>query len=805
MSSPPQMSLHNPSHPHDETEAITDLRVNEHTTDSINNDQSDMNRINDSDTLFAINTHQDNLDVVNAVLKVKEMDSVDKDNDSDTPRKRPRRAASKKATENLSKYISFEGVSEDKSVDNNDNSKLQARSSKIINTQVNNGTAKKKPMRNMDITTMFGVKKDKVLKTKTNKKKLDDDNDGDEDFIMISSESEKDSEAELEVEPETSAADELKDDDYIGEKLQRHLQNTETSMEPSDDFIEETEPKFKKKRGGKSPSGRVPKKSKSTPKPKPAPKIKSILAVKKRLIRTLKDVGAARDKIERLYGSEPDVLLSLAKIKEGFERHLFDFRESNIDNESKYYVNIEPICNLYEINKTQFSGRTTEYWTIDEKISQEMFNFRDSPLKIMIENQVTPLNTNEKVEFPKFDGDINREGFVYNVGGLVTDMAWLNFETEDKPRQVQYLIVAVSQYKDDPTDPKLKMFDRESHVSCFQLFEFHPDNTLKFIKIQTIFHNFGDTWNLKWHEGYRDNENNNLGLLGFTAQDGSVKFIEIQNTNPEDAPLISMCETPLLSISLQDSNITCFDFFSPTTIVCGFKNGYVAEFDIFDPDNIPSYYYRMSDSYISTIVVSYFSYTNPAVSVVGADGYIYLYDPRDMIGTKCIIARIRGTNAIPMTYCSQMSLICFSDGYNNLRACTPMASFAAHSTIPRETTITALGAARFHPMILTGTANGTIYIENIARKILTGSKNSTTIHKTLRLWRWEYDASSSKYRLDHTYEAIKAVQGEVNKLDIQHPGISISAVKWNETKAGCKFYAFSNNAGLLTIERLPLE
>lgn len=84
-----------------------------------------------------------------------------------------------------------------------------------------------------------------------------------------------------------------------------------------------------------------------------------------------------------------------------------------------------------------------------------------------------------------------------------------------------------------------------------------------------------------------------------------------------------MCEKPSLTLSLADSLITTFDFLSPTTVVCGFKNGFVAEFDLTDPE-VPSFYDQVHDSYILSVSTAYSDFEDTVVSTVAVDGYFYI-------------------------------------------------------------------------------------------------------------------------------------------------------------------------------------
>lgn len=117
------------------------------------------------------------------------------------------------------------------------------------------------------------------------------------------------------------------------------------------------------------------------------------------------------------------------------------------------------------------------------------------------------------------------------------------------------------------------------------------------------------------------------------------KFLEIID-NATDVHVFKMCEKPSLTLSLADSLITTFDFLSPTTVVCGFKNGFVAEFDLTDPE-VPSFYDQVHDSYILSVSTAYSDFEDTVVSTVAVDGYFYIFNPKDIATTKTTVSRFR--------------------------------------------------------------------------------------------------------------------------------------------------------------------
>ncbi|GAV55095.1 hypothetical protein ZYGR_0AS04180 [Zygosaccharomyces rouxii] len=522
----------------------------------------------------------------------------------------------------------------------------------------------------------------------------------------------------------------------------------------------------------------------------------SNLERKGKVVRALKDLSSARDKIERIYGLNETKLLRLAKVKEGFEPHLFCFPSEVIQRDSPYYVDCKPPCSLDNIyDKVIPSTSSLKFHDIDVKELDQIFIKNKKEHKIIINESETALPSEQSMEFPVLPYG-KRHGFVYNSGGFITDMAWLSQDGSED----QYLAVALSQYFERPSDSHLRMFESESHTACIEIFKLNT-NTLKFTKLQTIAHSFGEIWNLKWHEGCEKEDI--LGVLAFVCQNGSFKLTEITVTN-EDTHIIRLLDEASVSISMPNTNITCYDFLSPTSIICGFKNGFVAEFDLTDPE-YPSLYHKMHDSYVLAVSVAFSEIERPTVGTLSVDGYFYIFDPKEIFTSKLEVTRFRGTNIIPIAYLPQLYAFVHSDGTNSLKTVVPRAAFGIHTIALQETTIVSVGASRLHPLVLNGSSDGNIAIDNVARRVLTGIKNSSIAHCSLRLWKWEYNKEEDKYRLNHNYEIYKPSINEISGVKIDAHGVNISCIKWNESSSAGQFYAFANSAGLLTIEKLNNE
>ncbi|CCE64380.1 hypothetical protein TPHA_0H01740 [Tetrapisispora phaffii CBS 4417] len=534
---------------------------------------------------------------------------------------------------------------------------------------------------------------------------------------------------------------------------------------------------------------------------KPKSSINAMQNKNNRVVRGFKDLTSQRAKLGRLFGNNEEKLLTLAKAKEAFEGSAFSFPTENVQKGSKYYLDYKPLCSVQSDTSVEeltnifgVSKNHTKYIQLTEPEMFEKFNYSKDKLGVIIGEVQHFLNVGDKLEFPVFNNN-NRKGFVYNAGGLVTDMAWLTNENLDSSEQ--YLAVSISKIHKNPSDKRLMLFEKECHYSSIEIFKLHTIS-LKFDKVQTIIHNFGETWNLKWHEGFNEvsTSNDYIGLLGFCCQEGSVKLIEI---NRNENLIITELESPSFSFSIPEYLITSFDFLSPTAIVCGFNSGHLAEFVLSETD-LPSYFIKVTESYIVNISVGYSKFENPVIATISIDGNMHIFDPKDIFSSKCTLNRFKGDISLPLTYLPNLYAFIYSDSGNSTKFITPKAQFPLQIS-SLDANVTSFGSSRLHPFILSAGSDGIIQIDNVARKIFDSLKK-TNSHKTLRLWKWDYSKRDNLYKLNHHYEAKKMVSNEVFNCKLNPHGINITTVKWNENRAGCKFYAFANAAGFLTFEEL---
>lgn len=517
-------------------------------------------------------------------------------------------------------------------------------------------------------------------------------------------------------------------------------------------------------------------------------KITSSLKIgKNKIYRSLKDLSSVKEKLMKIYGTNRDKLLGLAKQKYHFEKHVFDVPSICLESSFQEFEDIDSGIDIKDLENKLFS-HPSEYTLITSENLMKLFPLDSSEKSVLIGDVDFALKIDEKADFPVFSCG-NRSGFVYNVGGLITDMAWSQIPNT----LTQFLAVSISNI-DDPNNLKLKMLGKETHISVIEIYKFDSSN-LSFTKYQTLVHNLGETWDLKWHPSFVSNDY--IGIIGCACQDGTVNFFKVEKS---DVYEIRKYDCSSLSINPVESYISCYDYTSSGSIVCGFQNGYLAEFEL--GLKMPYYYRKLHESYICSVVVASSPFEQNIIFTSAVDGISCAFNPLDIKSTKCTFNKNRGNNINLLAYIPQLYTLVYSDGISSVKALTPKAIFATHQVCQHENTISALGVSKIHPYLLSGSADGSIYLNNLVRRMLTGVRNMNSVYKYIKLWKWDYSKNEKKYRLDPTYEVYKHVTNETANIKIDPHGINIQAVKWNNIPQSGNFFAFANAAGFIVIEKL---
>ncbi|KAH3900231.1 uncharacterized protein SCODWIG_02320 [Saccharomycodes ludwigii] len=547
-------------------------------------------------------------------------------------------------------------------------------------------------------------------------------------------------------------------------------------------------------------------------------------------LRSIRDLSSGVVKIERMYGfKNKKKLTEIGKFCDLFKNHIFTFPQ-DILVEKDYLARFDNSQDLQKIREIFEQKNANEYERQSMEQLQNNFDFNgnNKAQKIIFENNESEIDLlpsatqfsipkDNYLDFPVFKFG-TRNGLIYNTSYLITDLEWIPISGINATTQL--LVVAKSAHASKQDDPKLKLFGTETHTSVLDVFQVEIADHVKIKKIQTIVHNLGEIWNMKCVNKLTETEENGDGIITkvktvllFCCQQGSINGIDIkcdlhlQQAHDEDSvgnndvTILSLKNIPI-TIKLSRSPITCFDFINSTTIIAGFQSGHIAEFDLTDPELVPSYYHRIHESYITSIVVSYSDFENPIICTNSYDGCIVMLDPTCLFTSKEVVGKFRGANFAPMCYSPQLLCVIFTDGINSVKYVAPHAIFASHCLALHENSVSSLASSKLHPMILSGSADGAVYMHNLQRRIFSSAKLLNLGYKYIRLWDWKYNKELDTYRLDGNYHIKDFSAIDITKLKMEPPGINISCIKWNESLSGAKVYAFTNSAGLLVIEKL---
>lgn len=550
--------------------------------------------------------------------------------------------------------------------------------------------------------------------------------------------------------------------------------------ENSDDVeIEDVEDKKSVKKRGRpkgSKNGGITKKTKPI-------KIKTASPFKidkNKIVRVSKHLTSVKDKLVRIYGENKDKLLGLAIQKEMFETAVFDFKESQLVEFQLPFQDITSTIKFGDFSVVSISRNELD----------EIVPLNNEEIEFDIGKNYFATVANEAVELPVFNFG-TRHGFVFNAGGFVSDSAWTKIPDSDK----QYLAISVSSDQ-DAADPDLRLSGKPvPHPALLKIYELNIVKGTISLFYQ-LAHDFGVSWDLKWHPGFSSNSTH-IGVLTGVFQDGTIKFLPIEKSFKGQ---IHHLHNPALTIGGIDSGITSFDFRSSNDIVCGFQNGYYGEYSVSD-DRFYEYK-QLFESYVISTIVLRSNFENTLICMSAVDGNCCIFDPKDIRLTKTFATRTRGSNTLPLIYLPQLYTVIRTDSLSSIKAFTPRAIFVDHNICQHDNTVISLGASSLHPMLLSGSADGSVVLNNLVRRMLQGLKNNTDIYRYIRLWKWDFNEENGQYTLNPQYNVYQFSNTETSNVKLDYSGINIQSVKWIEDIRYGKWYSFANAAGFVVIEKL---
>ncbi|WVQ73022.1 hypothetical protein IAR50_002585 [Cryptococcus sp. DSM 104548] len=304
-----------------------------------------------------------------------------------------------------------------------------------------------------------------------------------------------------------------------------------------------------------------------------------------------------------------------------------------------------------------------------------------------------------------------------------------------------------------------------------------------------------------------------LGILGAVQIDGSISFYAVPHprafaSKPPNEPLYLDSGKPLCKIQLEDAMFTCFDWLSGSTVGAGLDNGSVAVYDIHpllsSPSPSPSpplpiLYTSISSSALSSLSASRLpphqtrlGEDTTMMSIGGWDGTFVLLDVRDG-GVPMLVRR----QNLPIM-CTGWSNFLPGPMMGNLDYNVEITTLGTKSRLMNKGrgtvlgghkgTVMSLSASVFHPMVMSGSADGTLMMTNqfdALRRVDTGGRRM----ESHTIYALEYAPALGAYRITDDFLPASTLLASLtaktpeNELAAKHPmwdaRVGVSAVRWN--------------------------
>lgn len=440
-------------------------------------------------------------------------------------------------------------------------------------------------------------------------------------------------------------------------------------------------------------------------------------------------------------------------------------------------------------------------------------NSQELSLLVVHNGQSVPLS----VEFANSSllDQFGRNGLIINPGGQITSMNWLsNLETLSN---THYLAVSVINnpkgIHDSINNPELSFFpkkiDNKQINSSIQIWKYDVSTTSAVLQSVYDTSNFGATSNLQWLPINITDSTSTLGVLIGAFTDGKSHLLKVSQNDEKYSKVIqTSAQYSAPSANADSAAIISYEVFDNDKVIVGMTDGCIAEYilpysklnDSNEPDiHIPSYITKIEDSPVNSIMVAEPEPSKFVVAVNTTGFQSKVFERENFIQGQ--ITQLSSKTSIKPMYNHALKMFVSANAYdsisynfirspqespNSLLKCDAFISASALSTI--------LG----HPINITSTSDGDVYIINYSRKFLNGAKTTNKLLIPLKLWKLRY--IDNELQLTANYEPVPPELP--SQLPISPPEVVFSSVAWNENLTGSSVYSAGTISGLLIIERL---
>lgn len=299
--------------------------------------------------------------------------------------------------------------------------------------------------------------------------------------------------------------------------------------------------------------------------------------------------------------------------------------------------------------------------------------------------------------------------------------------------------------------------------------------------VQILGCSFGDFKQLAWTPNPgsdRADHSDLLGLLTVLNTDGCARLIHVSrpNASPAKPTYYNVVQPSLKIMPPSEAVFTCFTYASPTDLILGLSSGHIHAYNVDQPiisdDTIQPYYtHQLHHTYVLSLCTTGNEDSGHFLASTSAAGTLKLTDLRSPSQDNISLprARIPSRNLIasPHTYAIITSI---DNSGNTEPRGNAQTTVVAHgfrhfytsqalSRYPEGSGIsTALAGSPLHPYILAGHSNGTVWSQNVIRRILptgkVGSANDAGawVQKVVD-FEWRKQPSANDMILDETQDS----------------------------------------------------
>ncbi|KAK6460515.1 hypothetical protein DFJ63DRAFT_229338 [Scheffersomyces coipomensis] len=515
------------------------------------------------------------------------------------------------------------------------------------------------------------------------------------------------------------------------------------------------------------------------------------------------------------YGYNNDIYEYITKYRTAWEKSLFYIDEKHTLDQIKQEVIVPK--ELISVNIKQLHIPDAKFKGIDKNQIQNTFQ---SDLVLSLKKGSTNKLHTLKISQPFSLDSVSRKGYLLNTGGHITSTKWL-YRKLDESIKEHYLAVSIIYGHDGIentiNNEELSLFptlsDQKNIKSGIQIWKYNlQDNKLEMIKFY-ITTDIGATNNLNWLPINIEGDKKSLGVLVGSFTDGKVHLIKVTTNGPQFAELIkpSFSYSIPVSSGIDIVSVTTFDFIGHDKILVGLSDGCIAEFILpyyklesqFDENDVlvPSFISKVASSAISSLVTAEPEPDHYVIVInsLGIQSLAFEYSN----SIQGLILPLSAKSSITPTYNPALQTLIGTPnqdtlGFNFIRS--PHEGSNLLIKLDSFITSTKTSERLGHPLTLTGTSGGDLFVVNHSRKFLNGGKPNNKMMKILKLWKLRLKES---LELSADYELIPSE--EPSQFPVEPAQTVISSISWNENATGSSLYSAGTLSGLLIVERLDPE